>query len=450
MAQEADDVPLPSELTLEQALVLAQELQIKGRYDVAEEVYRRILQAAPDDPNALHFMGVMRYMQGRLDEALALIRRSIDTLPGHAGSWINYGNVLLEALRPDEAVDAYRRASELAPNDELVFNNLGLLHARRNNLQLAEAAYRRALELAPDTNFILTNLASLKLRMGHYDEAIELGLKASRVAPTDPVARRTLCLGYGKVGKRDKALEVLRDWLTHEPDNPEAAHMLAAAGGAPVPPRASDAYVVREFDHFARSFDARLQSLEYKAPALCGDALRRVLGPAAATTPGVAGDVLDAGCGTGLCAAELRPLARRLEGVDLSQGMLDRAARRGYDQLDKAELQSFMAARPGRWDTIVSADTLCYFGALEAVCAAAAAALRPGGVLVFSVEAHAEAGEPGYRLQYHGRYAHHSAYLQQCLQAAGLVVLGMEAADLRIESLEPVRGWIVTARRPAA
>ena len=91
-------------------------------------------------------------------------------------------------------------------------------------------------------------------------------------------------------------------------------------------------------------------------------------------------DVLDAGCGTGLCGPLLAPYARRLVGVDLSERMLDQArARDVYDELVKGELTEYLAASAGTFDAIVSADTLVYFGPLEAVAEAAERALRPGG-----------------------------------------------------------------------
>ena len=47
-------------------------------------------------------------------------------------------------------------------------------------------------------------------------------------------------------------------------------------------------------------------------------------------------DVLDAGCGTGLCGPLLAPYARRLIGVDLSEGMLALAKEKHvYDALIK-------------------------------------------------------------------------------------------------------------------
>jgi predicted TPR repeat methyltransferase len=98
-------------------------------------------------------------------------------------------------------------------------------------------------------------------------------------------------------------------------------------------------------------------------------------------------DILDAGCGTGLCGALLRPFANRLHGVDLSPGMLEKARADGhYDALIECELTAFMDARPQHYDVIACADTLCYFGDLHSVVKAAGVALRMAGRFAFSVE----------------------------------------------------------------
>jgi len=159
-------------------------------------------------------------------------------------------------------------------------------------------------------------------------------------------------------------------------------------------------------------------------------------------------DVLDAGCGTGLCGPLLAPYARRLQGVDLSAGMLAKAApRQVYDGLAKAELTAFIEREPAQsYDLVVSADTLCYFGDLQSVAHAVGKALRPGGWLVFTVEALTASEEAGFRLNPHGRYSHRDAYLRQVLGGAGLAVDRLERADLRLEGSKPVEGWVVAAR----
>jgi predicted TPR repeat methyltransferase len=241
------------------------------------------------------------------------------------------------------------------------------------------------------------------------------------------------------------AARVYRDWLAAEPGHPKAIHHLAACTGEGVPPRASDEYVQQVFDLFADSFDARLAVLGYRAPTLVAAAV------AAAPRVSAGGlSVLDAGCGTGLCAPLLKPFAGRLTGVDLSARMLAKARQRGlYDLLEQVELTAYLRVRTADYDLIVSADTLVYFGELDEVIGAAAAALSVGGLLCFTLEALGADESGDYRLRPHGRYAHARAYLEAVLGRAGLILLRLDAEILRSEGGEPVSGWLVLAQRTA-
>jgi predicted TPR repeat methyltransferase len=157
--------------------------------------------------------------------------------------------------------------------------------------------------------------------------------------------------------------------------------------------------------------------------------------------------IADAGCGTGLCADFLRRRATRLVGVDLSPGMLARArARKAYDELIESELAAWLAGRSQEFDLIVSADTLCYFGALESAVAGAARALRPGGLVVFTVE-RAAADEPDYHLEPTGRYSHAEHYVRQVLAAAALDSITVERVVLRRERGHEVQGLLASARK---
>jgi len=161
--------------------------------------------------------------------------------------------------------------------------------------------------------------------------------------------------------------------------------------------------------------------------------------------------VLDAGCGTGLCGPLVAPYARRLVGVDLSEGMLVHAKEKNvYHALVKAELTDYLRDNSEAFDLIVAADTLVYFGDLVGVLAAAARALRPNGLLVFTLE-HAEGGEADvdYRLELHGRYSHAGVYVERVLAFAGLQP-EIAHAELRMESGAPVAGLVIRAAKSVA
>ncbi|TCP09782.1 tetratricopeptide repeat protein [Caldimonas thermodepolymerans] len=428
---------------LHQAVVLHQ----RGMLEEAERLYRRVLALAPEQPDAHHFLGVLLHQGGRSEQGWPLIERSlalVDRIP----DWHNNaGNVLLEMGRLDEAIAAYQRGLLLAPDRPDILNNLGVLMRMRRAYQDSEQAYRRALELAPEFADGWSNLGNLLAGTGRLLEALDAYRTALRHKPGHPEARKMLGVAYYALGQVDKAAEVYRDWLADEPGHPVAQHHLAACLGSGVPERASDAYVETIFDRFAHSFDAKLERLHYRAPQLVAEAVARACGAPAGRL-----DVLDAGCGTGLCGPLLAPHARRLAGVDLSAQMLAKARLRGvYDELAKAELTAYLQQCHAEWDLVVSVDTLCYFGDLRAVTAAACEALRPGGFLVFTVEALVDGqGSAGFRLNPHGRYSHAAGYVREVLAQAGLAVEAMEGGVLRTENMQPVEGWLVVARRPAA
>lgn len=422
----------------------AMQWHADGRLDEAEAGYRSVLAEVPAHPDALHLLGVLKAQRGHHAEASRLIAAAIAASPHEPMFHNNYGNVCTECGRLDEAEASYLRALELDGTRVDALNNLGVLLGARGDAAGAEKVLRRVVELAPDFADARQNLASHLFRNGRLPEAVQQCVEGLLVAPRSAALRRVLGVAYSMMGMKDEAIAVWRAWLQAEPGNALAEHHLRACTGEDVPARAADAYVQRVFDAFAVSFDAKLASLAYRAPELVAQALGRHAGE-----PRRDRVLLDAGCGTGLCAPLLAPWSARLAGVDLSAGMLAKArARGGYDELVQAELVAFLRERGRAWDLIVSADTLCYFGVLEDFAAAAAAALRPRGLLVFTVEALEPASEEAgtdHRLLEHGRYSHRRGYVERVLREAGLRLLEISAAVLRSEGGEPVHGWVVVA-----
>ena len=429
-------------LTLDEAVAVALALQQAEQWAAAEDIYRRVLEVAPSHADALHFSGVLAHQLGRTDDAVALIERSLELEPERADWYSNLGIVLQNQLRLDDAIAAYRRAIALDPTHANAHSNLGVVLRAKGEVAEAETAYRTAIRIDPEHSDAYHNLGVLLNAQKRPREAAACFSKVITLRPKHPEARRLLALAHCTLGEVDKAVEIFEEWLEEDPDDPVARHMLAACSGRNVPPRASDAFVETTFDSFAASFDAKLAKLLYRAPALVTETLKR-----SGVAPAKSLDVLDAGCGTGLCGALVAPYARRLVGVDLSERMLAQAAERNvYDELVKGELTAHLAGCTETFDVIVSADTLVYFGALEGVVGAAGNALRPGGRLVFTVE---EAyGDDRYSIGVSGRYRHGREYVQGVLTGAGLrpqIVRG----ELRLEAGEPVAGLVVQGTKQA-
>jgi predicted TPR repeat methyltransferase len=436
------------ELTLEEAVSLAILLQKNEQFAEAAEVYRRVLETAPDHPRALHYAGVLAHQRGQNKQSLALIEQSLTLTPDQADWYSNLGIVLQSDGSLDRAIDAYRRAIALDPSHANAHNNLGVLLRATGQAVEAEAAYRTAIRLNPEHIDAYTNLGILLTGLKRAEEAATCYCKAITLRPKHREARKLLALAHTTLGEIEKATNILQEWLEEEPDNPVARHMLAACTGRDVPERASNGFIEVTFDSFAASFESKLVRLSYRAPALVAAMLEDY---------GLEGshrlDVLDAGCGTGLCGMIVAPFARRLVGVDLSQGMLAHAKDKNvYDALVRAELTEYLRDHSEAFDLIVSADALVYFGDLNGVIGAFAAALRPNGLVVFTLErAVADRVGANYRLELHGRYSHAQTYVERLLTVSGLQAKIVQA-ELRTEAGAPVAGLVVrgvkSARRP--
>jgi predicted TPR repeat methyltransferase len=448
-----------------------------GRVEEALASFDRALEIKPDNAEALSKRGEALQALGQPKEALAAYNRSLRYRPNHAETLNNRAAVLIETGRPGEALTSLDQALALVPGYLEALNNratalnaleryaealracdealairsdISQLHNTRGavlrNLgrrEEAVAAFRTALIGQPEAADIHANLGVTLQEMGEAELA-EKHLRQALATRPGAVLYQSLAIALYQLKRSAEAMALYQQWLDLEPDNPIPVHMLAAGNSEAVPARASDAYVAKLFDGFADSFESTLIGLGYQMPQVLTSLIRAELDDKATPLR-----ILDAGCGTGLAAPLLKPLASQLVGVDLSAGMLAKARERAlYDELVVGELCAFMASRPAAFDLIILADTLVYFGDLEDAFRAAHGALAPGGIFAIALEARpADPTGPDYKLEPHGRYSHRPDYVTRLLAAGGFSLRKMDDVVIRRELHADVTGIAVLARK---
>lgn len=408
------------------------------RFDDAEAAYKRAVGLNDADPLPWTNLAGVYYEQRKIPEGLAACDEALKRDPSCVNARIHRGNLLIAAERFDEALAAYEEAEKIDPRDPVIrFNKANALGELGRDGD-ALAVYQSLLAESPEDADTLSAKAAACERLEKYAEAAETYLALLKVDDT-PATHVTLgsCL-YAMALNGDDILPVLDRWLTEFPKDPIALHALKTIDGRA--DRASAEYVKELFDAFADSFDAVLNDLDYRAPALIAEAC--------AGLPPENPDVLDLGCGTGLCGVKLcekrRPAS--LTGLDLSEGMMEKARRRGlYDRLICADATAFTLDAPVDW--IVSGDALTYVGDLSGVFASAAGALKTGGYFVLTVTENA--ASPGtYEMEPSGRFKHGRAYVEKLLFRR-FDIAEIKRVELRREMNEAVRGLLITARKKA-
>lgn len=271
-------------------------------------------------------------------------------------------------------------------------------------------------------------------------EAAEAIRAAIELDPRD--AESHFALGQALEAAGGDAAAAYRTALELDPgDHMGAAVRLALIGAAPVPAQLPEAHVRTLFDQYAPRFDTALvEKLRYRGPEL----LRQAVDRAAPEGPL---DILDLGCGTGLAGIAFADRRRRLDGIDLSPGMLLQAlARKLYDRLEPGEIVAALADWPERYDLALAADVAVYIGDLAPLFAATRRVLRPGGLFALTLEALDGADGAGWRLGDHHRYQHSAAYLRDAAAAAGFAVVGIDSSWTRTERKVPLPGWVAVLR----
>jgi predicted TPR repeat methyltransferase len=277
---------------------------------------------------------------------------------------------------------------------------------------------------------------------GHLPAAIAEFEHAIRMDPGLAAARHALGLAWLEAGEPDRAIDSL-SMLAGTPFAADAAEKLDAARAMKDLGRSPPGYVRHLFDQFsARYDDVMLGELSYRAHLILRGLADLVLVKRRAL------DVLDLGCGTGLTGAVFCGIARRLDGVDLSPLMIERARARGiYRHLVVADLEAALAEDGPSYDLILAADTLVYIGDLGSAFRGAQRRLRPAGFLLCTVE---HQNDDGYTLGPKRRYRHGEDYLRQEAERSGLDVMALLHCTPREDAGNPVNGLALALQRPRA
>ena len=149
-------------------LDVALALHDKGNLAEAERIYREIIGQEPNNPDALHLLGVVAHQTGHHQQAVSLITRAIRLCNSAPIYYCNLGEALRMLTRFEDARAAFSQAIAIDPNFTEAYNNLATTYQHVGEFREALAWCERALAIDPDHVNAHYNRALAWLALGDF------------------------------------------------------------------------------------------------------------------------------------------------------------------------------------------------------------------------------------------------------------------------------------------
>ena len=164
------------ELTIKDALDLAVKNHTAGRLKEAEKIYRRIIEKYPDNPDALHLLGLIAHQAGEYEVAVEHIKRAIEFRPGSALFHGNLGMAYDRLGKEKESAECFQSALKLNPlykGAHLAHYNLGVYFRGQGRMMEALEHYDKAIEIDKELFDARWNRSFILLLLGRFKEGFE-------------------------------------------------------------------------------------------------------------------------------------------------------------------------------------------------------------------------------------------------------------------------------------
>jgi len=135
-------------------------------------------------------------------------------------------------------------------------------------------------------------------------------------------------------------------------------------------------------------------------------------------------------------------LVGRIDGVDLSANMLEKAKARGiYTDIVHADIGDYLHDTGKTYDLVVAGDVFIYIGDLTRIFAGVSRVLDSGGSFCFSTEM--AQGDDEFALRDTLRYAHSERFIRRLADEHGFDIEKIDRRPVREDRHQPIPGLFV-------
>ena len=230
------------ELTIDQALQQAVAAHKEGKLQDAERLYRSVLQAQPEHPDANHNLGVLAAAVDRPLESIALFKVAVQANPKIEQFWLSYIDALIKAELFNEAkkvlaagersgvsaeklvtfhkqlqVNVSRDANKAAKKQTLSEKRKRLAEKKKSKKRKAQGASSGTEPSQDQLNHLVGHYQA-----GRLEDAETLARSLTQKCPNHPFAWKTLGLVFKQTGRLNESLLSMEESVELSPQDAES------------------------------------------------------------------------------------------------------------------------------------------------------------------------------------------------------------------------------------
>nr|CRH05442.1 putative GT41 : related to UDP-GlcNAc : protein O-b-N-acetylglucosaminyltransferase [Candidatus Magnetococcus massalia] len=214
-------------LTLEQAILRAQQAAQQGDHGEVLKLCQGILRADPQQLDALLLAAQSSRAIDKLDQALALLERLLKLHGLHAESLAEWCSLQMQRGADAEITKPLEQALAQQPNSAPLLFTLANVQRKQGDLKQAEACYRQALQSDGRYHKAIYNLAGLLMQQNRLDEALLQFEALVKLQPGHLAALKYLASLLQQKGQLEQALDYAQQLVDQYPQEAEGWRVIA-------------------------------------------------------------------------------------------------------------------------------------------------------------------------------------------------------------------------------
>ncbi|MCI2398299.1 tetratricopeptide repeat-containing sulfotransferase family protein [Aliiroseovarius subalbicans] len=180
-------------------------LSALGRFDEAEQAFKRALELDPKYPEARAHYGEVLLQMGRRLDAMPQLKIARTLIPNSPIVLGNLGRLYLELGRPNDALDCLNALLKTTPNVPIALYSRGIAYQMKQEDKAALADFDRVVKLAPD----FADIHAVRAKSLVGDDAMAAAKLAIKQDENSPTALATMASLLSQKGEFDAATDML-------------------------------------------------------------------------------------------------------------------------------------------------------------------------------------------------------------------------------------------------